>query len=160
MKRRKLFRLVAALAAVVLVAGMFAACSKADDNDGKKENPGGNIIDPNVPVLSNITYEMAPDAVLVPEATAKEISNVDTLGHKFTLPLSADEPQVGQTLIINTPSKQLHDGLLAKVTGVEETSRFLTGCCMTIASAGASAGTVIPSGTMSIVVPSEVLAIL
>ncbi len=121
MKRRKLFRLLAALTAIVLVAGMFAACSKDDDNDGKKENPGGNIIDPNVPVLSNITYEMAPDAVLVPEATAKEISNVDTLGHKFTLPLSADEPQVGQTLIINTPSKQLHDGLLAKVTGVEET---------------------------------------
>ncbi len=122
MKRKRLFKLLAALAAVVLMAGMFVACSKDDDDDGKKDKPGGVVVDPDVPVLSEITYEMAKDAVLVPEETAKRITNVDTLGHKITLPLTADEPKAGQTLIINTPSEQLHDGLLAKVTDVEETS--------------------------------------
>ena len=51
----------------------------------------------------------------MPEAVANQITAVDTLGHSLTLPLSAEKPEVGQTLIINTPSKILHDGLLAKV---------------------------------------------
>ncbi len=120
MKRKRLFKLLAAFATVVFVASIVIACGKDDDSDGK--NSGGQVIDPDVPVLSDITYELSPNAVLVPEETAKSITNVDTLGHKFTLPLSAEAPVVGQTLIINTPSKELHDGLLAMVLAVEETA--------------------------------------
>ena len=122
MKRKRLFRLLIALTTVVFVAGMFVACSKDDNSDDKKDKPGGQVIDPEVPVLSDITYELNPNAVLVSEETAKNITDVDTQSHKFTLPLSAEAPVEGQTLIINTPSKDLHDGLLAVVLAVEETA--------------------------------------
>lgn len=98
----------------------IVACGKSSDDADENKNNGN--VDPNVPVLSEIKYELNPQATIVPEAVANQITAVDTLGHSLTLPLSAEKPEVGQTLIINTPSKMLHDGLLAKVKRVTETS--------------------------------------
>ena len=101
---------------------VITACSNGDEDNGG--NSGGGLSpDPNIPTFSNIKYELAPAATIVSETTAKQITAVDTISHKFTLPKSAGKPEVGQTLIINTPTKELHDGLLAKVMSVSETDK-------------------------------------
>ena len=114
------FRLLTAKAAMMFLVVIIVACSKSSDDADEYKKDGK--VDPNVPVLSEITYELNPQATIVSEAVANQITAVDTVGHSLTLPLSAEKPQVGQTLIINTPSKILHDGLLAKVKSVTETS--------------------------------------
>lgn len=119
-KTSRTFKLLTAMASMMLLAVIIVACSKSSDD--VDENKGNGKVDPNVPVLSEIKYELNPQATIVPEDVAKQITAVDTLGQSFTLPLSAEKPEVGQTLIINTPSKMLHDGLLAKVKRVTETS--------------------------------------
>lgn len=117
-KRKRFFSWLCLL----MVAVVLTSCSKGDDNDSKGSSGGGVAPDPDVPVLSEIKYELSPTATIVPEAITKQLTGVDTLGHKLTLPSSADKPEVGQTLIFNTPTKQLPDGLLAKVKSVAETS--------------------------------------
>lgn len=108
------------LAILVMTALITVSCSKSDDNDEK--GGGGVVPDPDIPTLSEITYDLNKNAVIIPEAATKQLSSVDTLGHKLTLPTSAGKPDVGQCLIFNTPTKQLPDGLLAKVKEVKETS--------------------------------------
>ena len=97
----------------------FSACSSTEGDDNK--GGGGYTPDPNIPVISDITYELSPQAVIVPEAVTTQLVSVDTIGHTLVLPSSAEMPQVGQCLIFNTPTDKLHDGLLAKVLSVEET---------------------------------------
>lgn len=107
---------------VLMALCVITACSNGDEDNGG--NSGGGLSpDPNIPTFSNIKYELAPAATIVSETTAKQITAVDTISHKFTLPKSAGKPEVGQTLIINTPTKELHDGLLAKVMSVSETDK-------------------------------------
>ena len=116
--KKRVYGWLALIWAVLLTVGL-SACSGGDDND----NSGGGVTpDPNIPTLSEISYELAPKAVIVAETAAKQITAVDTVAHRFTLPLSASKPEVGQTLVISTPSTVLHDGLLAKVKSVAEGS--------------------------------------
>lgn len=122
MKKNRITSWLAKLSVALMALCVIAACSKGDDDNGG--NSGGGLTpDPNIPTFSNVKYELAPTAIIVPETTAKQITAVDSISHKFTLPISAGKPQVGQTLIINTPTKELHDGLLAKVISVSETSK-------------------------------------
>jgi hypothetical protein len=109
------------LAILVMTALITVSCSKSDDNDEK--GGGGVVPDSDIPTLSEITYDLNKNAVIIPEAATKQLSSVDTLGHKLTLPTSAGKPEVGQCLIFNTPTKQLPDGLLAKVKEVKESSK-------------------------------------
>lgn len=118
-KRIRLSDLLLKVAFMVMTALITISCSKSDDKDDKG---GGVKPDPDIPTLSEITYDLSQNAVIMPEATTKSLSSVDTLGHKLTLPASAGKPEVGQCLIFNTPTKQLPDGLLAKVKSVKETS--------------------------------------
>lgn len=104
------------LSALFLLSGLTASCSK-DDKDDKG---GGIAPDPNIPTLSEIKYDLSQQAVIIPEAVTKQLISVDTLGHKLILPASAEMPEVGQCLIFNTPTKDLPDGLLAKVKSVKE----------------------------------------
>lgn len=116
----KLLNLLLTLAILVITALISVSCTKSDDKDDKG---GGVKPDPDIPTLSEITYDLSKNAVIIPEATTKQLSNVDTIGHKLTLPTSAGKPEVGQCLIFNTPTKQLPDGLLAKVKKVKESSK-------------------------------------
>ena len=119
-KRFRLLNLLLTLAILVMTALITVSCSKSDDKD---DNRGGGVKpDPDIPTLSKITYDLSQDAVIIPETTTKQLSSVDTLGHKLTLPTSAGKPEVGQCLIFNTPTKQLPNGLLAKVKSVTETN--------------------------------------
>ncbi len=114
----KLFGLLVILTVSMMTLMAVSACSKDDD---KGDGGGGSVTpDPNIPELSEIKYELAPTATIVPEEVTKAVANVDTLGHKLTLPTRAAKPEVGQTLIFNTPTKQLPYGLLAKVKEVTE----------------------------------------
>ncbi len=97
-----------------LIVILLSSCSNSDTPDKPAE------ID--YPILSKIDYEFSPTGTIVSEETAAAISDVDTVDHSITLPLSTDVPKVGQTLVINTPSKELPDGLLAKVKSVNVTS--------------------------------------
>ena len=107
--------------AIVMAFGIVA-CGKDDATDDSPVTPPSEEgVSPNPPTISDIKYELNSSAVLVPEATAKQITHVDATSHQLTLPLSAAKPEVGQTLIINTPTNELHDGLLAKVTDIRET---------------------------------------
>ena len=119
-RTNRTFKRLTAKAVMMFLVVFIVACGKSSDDADENKNNGN--VDPNVPVLSEIKYELNPQATIVPEAVANQITAVDTLGHSLTLPLSAEKPEVGQTLIINTPSKMLHDGLLAKVKRVTETS--------------------------------------
>lgn len=119
-RTNRTFKRLTAKAVMMFLVVFIVACGKSSDDADENKNNGK--VDPNVPVLSEIKYELNPQATIVPEAVANQITAVDTLGHSLTLPLSAEKPEVGQTLIINTPSKMLHDGLLAKVRRVTETS--------------------------------------
>ena len=121
MKKNRLLDLLLTLAILVMTALISVSCSKSDDNDEK--GGGGVVPDPDIPTLSEITYDLSKNAVIIPEATTKQLSSVDTLGHKLTLPTSAGKPEVGQCLIFNTPTKQLPNGLLAKVKEVKESSK-------------------------------------
>ncbi|MBR1788737.1 MAG: hypothetical protein IJ762_06075 [Bacteroidaceae bacterium] len=101
---------------LLAMAGLFTACSSDDENSPKE---------PDVPILSEIDYDLSESAVVVPAATSNKYENVDTEGHTFVIPSSVSEdqvPTVGQCLIVNTPSEALPDGLLAKVKNVQETS--------------------------------------
>lgn len=119
MKKIRLLNFLQTLAILVMTALISVSCSKSDDKD---DTGGGVKPDPDIPTLSEITYDLSQNAVIMPEAVTKQLSNVDTLGHKLSLPTSAGKPEVGQCLIFNTPTKQLPDGLLAKVKEVKETS--------------------------------------
>ena len=103
---------------LLMVAAVLISCSKGDDNDSK--GGGGLQPDPNIPTLSEAKYEMAPLATIVPESIAKQLTAVDTIAHRLTLPASAGKPEVGQTLVFSTPTKVLPYGLLAKVKSVSE----------------------------------------
>lgn len=126
-KRTNISDMFMKLAILVMTIMMAVACSKSDGDDNKGSG-GGQTPTPDPPTpstpsqQSGIKYELSPTAVLVPEATAKSITNVDTVGYKFTMPLNGSKPEVGQCLIINTPTTALPDGLLAKVKSVKETS--------------------------------------
>ena len=126
-KRTNISDIFMKLAILVMTIMMAVACSKSDGDDNKGSS-GGQTPTPEAPTPENpsqqsgIKYELSPTAVLVPETTAKLISNVDTTGCNFTMPLSGSKPEVGQCLIINTPTAALPDGLLAKVKSVKETS--------------------------------------
>lgn len=115
-------KLVVAIATIVFLAGIAASCSKDDNNDITPKDDGGLTIDPNIPVMSEITYELEPNTVVVPEADVKQISQVDTVNRHLTMPITGDEPKVGECIIINTPTDELPDGLLAKVKSVTKTS--------------------------------------
>lgn len=119
-KRTSISDLLLKLTILVITAMLSVSCSKGDDKNDK--GGGGVVPDPDIPTLSEIKYDLSPKSVIVPEAATKKLSNVDTLGHKLTLPVSAGKPEVGQCLIFNTPTKQLPDGLLANVKEVKETS--------------------------------------
>ena len=73
--------------------------------------------------MSDISYELRAATVIVPEAVTRQISGVDTLRQVMTLPAGGIVPDEGMVLIINTPTKDLPNGLLAKVKSVKETSR-------------------------------------
>lgn len=110
---------------MLIIVLLLTACG-GGGSDAKDELPpeggGGLTPDPNVPVLSDVKYELSPKAVLVPQDVAKQIKKADLVAHTLTLPATATKPEVGQTLIINTPSELLHDGLLAKVSAVTQNS--------------------------------------
>lgn len=112
---------------MLVVVVLLAACGGGGDDPSTPQPPQPTPSepsnpDPNVPVLSDVKYELSPSAVLVPADVAKAITNVDLVGRKLTLPASATKPEVGQCLIINTPTALLHDGLLAKVSAVTDNS--------------------------------------
>ena len=105
---------------LLMVATVLTSCSKGSDSDNEGGSGGGIKPDPNIPTLSEAKYEMAPLATIVPESTTKQLTAVDTIAHRLTLPASADKPEVGQTLVFSTPTKDLPYGLLAKVKSVSE----------------------------------------
>ena len=105
---------------LLMVAAVLTSCSKGSDSDNEGGSGGGIKPDPNIPTLSEAKYEMAPLAIIVPESTTKQLTAVDTIAHRLTLPASADKPEVGQTLVFSTPTKDLPYGLLAKVKSVSE----------------------------------------
>jgi hypothetical protein len=117
-KPKSLSWLLPLMSALFLLSGLTAC---GGGNDEVSENGGGIKVDPNIPTISEINYELSPTATIVPENVAKQITDVDTLRHKLIFPASADKPEVGQTLIINTITKELPEGLLAKVKGVKDT---------------------------------------
>ena len=121
MKTLKRLLRLAAMAAIVLTAGLTAACDESGDDSKSKQ--GGLTPDPNIPVMSDISYELRAATVIVPEAVTRQISGVDTLRQVMTLPAGGIVPDEGMVLIINTPTKDLPNGLLAKVKSVKETSR-------------------------------------
>ena len=92
---------------MLIIVLLLTACG-GGGSDAKDELPpeggGGLTPDPNVPVLSDVNYELSPKAVLVPQDVAKQIKKADLVAHTLTLPATATKPEVGQTLIINTPS--------------------------------------------------------
>ena len=98
----------------------MVACSSNDEPDGPSKPD-----EPDVPIMSDITYELNKQAVVVPEATTKSFFKVDTVQHTFCLPAntaSDQVPTVGKCLIVNTPTKDLPEGLLAKVVDVQKNS--------------------------------------
>ena len=128
MKRMRFYLML-----LMAVMASFSMTSCGGDDDTKDDpivKPGGNggngggggTSDPGggSTTQGDVTYELSPTAVIVPESVAKQITNVDLTGHKFTLPSTATKPEVGQTLIINTVTNDLHDGLLAKVKTVTD----------------------------------------
>ena len=120
---KKHVKLIATFTAIVLMAGMATSCSKDDNNDIVPEEKQSNLtIDPNIPVMSEIKYELEPTTVVVPEEKVEQISNVDTVGHQLTMPITGDEPKVGECIVVNTPTDNLPTGLLAKVKSVKKTS--------------------------------------
>lgn len=108
------------MCAFFLVAGL-AACGSSESSDDEKKG-GGIAPDPDVPTISEANYVLNPKATMISETVQKQLTGVDTLGHKFILPLTATKPEVGQTLIFSTITKELPEGLLAKVKSVAETS--------------------------------------
>lgn len=107
---------------VMLLVGALAivGCSGSDDAP-MPETP----TEPDVPIISKIDYELSDQAVVVPESTTRSFFNVDTENHTFCLPANispSQVPMVGKCLIVNTPTKDLPDGLLANVVDVQETS--------------------------------------
>ena len=93
-KANRILQLLAMLAVVMMTALAVTSCSKDDDDNGGKGG-GGLTTDPNIPTISDVKYELAPAASIVSEATATQITAVDTVSHKFTLPASAGKPEVG-----------------------------------------------------------------
>lgn len=138
--------LVSKLSAILLMA-MLALASCGDDkteelkpsptpnanggtNNGGSDNNNNNNNNNNnsdqggsgngSTTLEPITYTLSDNVVEVKEELAKQISKADTAAHTFLLTKVAesDLPQVGQSLIINTPTPELPSGLLAKVKSV------------------------------------------
>ena len=105
------------LALAVLSCGKESGVNGGDDDNTQKP-----LTDPSIPMMSDacIQYELKPEAVMVPAKVARQVDEVDTESCLFVLPASAQKPEVGQILIFNTPTEALPDGLLAKVTDVQE----------------------------------------
>ena len=126
-KRNYLLRLLLTMAMCYVAAFTVTSCSSEDDNVAEEitnnngNNGGSGGKENNIPVMSEITYQLSSTAVVVPATTANAISDVDEDAKTLTMPLTASEPQVGQTLIFNTPTAAMPDGLLAKVKSVTET---------------------------------------
>ena len=118
---KKTMRLMVVMMAIVFMAAMTASCDEGGDSSSSGQ--GSLTPDSSIPVMSDIKYELSPQAVIVPESVARQISDVDTLRQVITLPATGDMPEVGQVLIINTPTQQIPEGLLAKVKSVKETSQ-------------------------------------
>lgn len=68
-------------------------------------------------------YGLDDDAIFVKKAYTEGITSADPEQNTFTVPSSAvgaQKPEVGQKLIMNTPSSLFPDGLLAEVKSVRE----------------------------------------
>ncbi|MBQ8968603.1 MAG: hypothetical protein IJ064_02555 [Bacteroidaceae bacterium] len=105
-----------------LTVGSVALTSCSSDDTPSPDTPQG----PDVPVMSEITYELTPETQVVPEGTSDLFFDVDTAAGTFTMPASvaADQvPVAGQCLIVNNPTDALPNGLLAKVKRVDQTSQ-------------------------------------
>lgn len=120
-RMKKTMRLMVVMMTIVFMAAMTASCDEGGDSSSSGQ--GSLTPDSSIPVMSDIKYELSPQAVIVPESVARQISDVDTLRQVITLPATGDMPEVGQVLIINTPTQQIPEGLLAKVKSVKETSQ-------------------------------------
>lgn len=99
----------------------LVACSSSDDA-AEPATP----TEPEIPILSQITYELTDAARVVPADLSNQMSDIDVTAHTFTLPanIAADQvPVAGQCLIVNTPSEDLPDGLLANVSSVKLTDK-------------------------------------
>lgn len=124
-KRTNYLNLLLATALFLVAAVPMASCSSGDDSTSAElingGDNGGGQQEKNIPILSEVHYELSPEAVIMPEEVTTQVTNVDETNHTLTLPLSADVPVEGQTLIFNTPTAEMPDGLLAKVKSVTET---------------------------------------
>lgn len=99
----------------------LVACSSSDDA-AEPATP----TEPEIPILSQITYELTDAARVMPADLSNQMSDIDVTEHTFTLPanIAADQvPVAGQCLIVNTPSEDLPDGLLANVSSVKLTDK-------------------------------------
>lgn len=72
---------------MLIIVLLLTACG-GGGSDAKDELPpeggGGLTPDPNVPVLSDVKYELSPKAVLVPQDVAKQIKKADLVAHTPT----------------------------------------------------------------------------
>lgn len=126
MKKNNFLRILMAMATCLVAAFILAACSSSDDATDELVNGGnggdsGPKEEKSYPVLSEVNYELKTETVVVPEEVTTKVTNVDETTKTMTLPLTADAPQEGQTLIFNTPTADMPDGLLAKVKSVTVT---------------------------------------
>ena len=62
-KRNKFTDLLQTLAILVMTALISVSCSKSDDKD---DTGGGVKPDPDIPTLSEITYDLSQNAVIMP----------------------------------------------------------------------------------------------
>lgn len=75
------------------------------------------------------SYALADKAIFVKEGYSKGITAADPAGRTFTVSTSSvgtQKPEVGQKLIMNTPTSFYPDGLLAEVTSVTESGGSYT----------------------------------
>lgn len=116
MKRTDLQKFMAMLAAMLLMA-----CSggSSDIKPDPTPQPGPN---PDPKPETVVKYDLAPTAVILGEDAARKITQVDTLNSTFLIQdiPASQAPVKGACIIVNTPTNQLPDGLLAKVESVTE----------------------------------------
>lgn len=108
---KRIYLLLMALASLFIVA----CSSDGDDSGNKKPTPTPT------PAESVIKYDLAPTAKILDQATAACITNVDTTRNTFLISGVTDDkvPAVGSCIIVNTPTEELPQGLLAKVLDVK-----------------------------------------
>jgi hypothetical protein len=84
---------------------------------------GGKSIPPAEDPYPTCQYGLADESIFVKSDYIKAISGADPSANTFTVPVSSvgeQKPEVGQKLIMNTPTDLFPDGLLAKVVSVSE----------------------------------------